>query len=405
MLVNIKKRVKLDGKWTFLPVPRSGGRFHPEKVENPGTYYLEWRPDGKAGKRTYEPVGSDPRAALEALLVKEGVLARPLEPAPKPEREQPAAPKGTLLTQACETFLMEIKATKSPATHRTYRVQTRWFLRHTLKSLVEEIDRGDIMALFAKGRDEASDQKTINKRIVVILMMLRSAGSTFELKKGDWPATTDPAPEIYEMDELGRFFAQCDERERVLFHTFLHTGFRHMEVATLRWVEDIDWRKNELKVAVKPEYGFTPKNHEARKVGVPRALMAILHEWKKGSTSALVFPTPPHPKRPKYGGDAIDYHMLETCKEVAHRAGLNCGKCKTSAGKCASGPYCEHYFLHRFRDTYATSMLRSRMDIRTLQVRLGHKSLATTEKYVKALGSEETAKMVETSTIAHLLLA
>jgi len=134
------------------------------------------------------------------------------------------------------------------------------------------------MTLFGKGRDEDSDQKTINKRILVILMMLRSAGSTFQLKKGDWPKTADPDPEIYELDELGKFFGCCDDREFVMFQTFLHTGFRHMEVATLRWEEDIDWCKNELKVAIKPEYKFNPKSYEPRKVGVPQALMNLLRE-------------------------------------------------------------------------------------------------------------------------------
>jgi hypothetical protein len=37
-------------------------------------------------------------------------------------------------------------------------------------------------------------------------------------------------------------------------------------------------------------------------------------------------------------------------KRVAERAGLNCGRCVTEHGnKCAEGPYCMNFFLHKFR--------------------------------------------------------
>ena len=130
MLVNIKKRVKLNGKWTFVAIPKSAkGRLQPERVTDPGTYYLEWRSAGNQRKRIQEPVGSDPRAALDALAVKQGLLDNP----PEPEAEQPAVPEGTLLVNACEQFLRDTKATKSEATYLTYGTQLKWFLQRTTK--------------------------------------------------------------------------------------------------------------------------------------------------------------------------------------------------------------------------------------------------------------------------------
>jgi len=35
--------------------------------------------------------------------------------------------------------------------------------------------------------------------------------------------------------------------------------------------------------------------------------------------------------------------------------------------KCAEGPYCHHFFLYKFRHTFATEHLRHGVDIRTLQ--------------------------------------
>ena len=46
-------------------------------------------------------------------------------------------------------------------------------------------------------------------------------------------------------------------------------------------------------------------------------------------------------------------------KWVAERAKLNCGQCNTKHGnKCSTGPYCHHFFLHKFRHTFATEHLR-----------------------------------------------
>jgi integrase len=134
--------------------------------------------------------------------------------------------------------------------------------------------------------------------------------------------------------------------------------------------------------------------------------------------SAVVFPTPPHPKRPNYGGEKPNAHALEACKEIAHRAGLNFGKCKSIARKakegqpqgdkpkvnrCISGPHCKKWYLHRWRPTFATNMLRSTLDIRSLQIMLGHKNIATTEKYLKDLRLADLRDKVEQSSLAALL--
>jgi len=58
-------------------------------------------------------------------------------------------------------------------------------------------------------------------------------------------------------------------------------------------------------------------------------LIEVLRERKKSNKSILVFPTLPHPNRPDCGkGDNPDGHLLELSREIAFRAGLNCGHCK-----------------------------------------------------------------------------
>jgi integrase len=105
------------------------------------------------------------------------------------------------------------------------------------------------MSLFAAGREEGLDQKTTNKRVVVMLTAMRGAGAEIKLRKGDWPKTTDKQIEVYTPDELRRFFVACTAEKRVLFQTFLLTGFRSEEIATLTW-SDINYTTGKIPVGL-----------------------------------------------------------------------------------------------------------------------------------------------------------
>jgi integrase/recombinase XerD len=138
----------------------------------------------------------------------------------------------------------------------------------------------------------------------------------------------------------------------------------------------------------------------------------------KTSSSLLVFPSLPHPTKQECKGDRPNNHMLEMCKEVAFRAGLNCGYCEgeyavyvmrkglSHADKrsycCANSPRCADWYLHKFRHTFATNMLQS-VDIRNLQVLLGHKNISTTEKYLKTMRLEQLREKVENSSLTDYL--
>ena len=217
--------------------------------------------------------------------------------------------------------------------------------------------RSDIIKLLGTGREEGLNQGSINRRVMVGLMALRNAGAVIQLKKGDWPRVATTDVEIYEREQLATFFAACSVSEKLLFQVFLLSGFRMREVSTLTWA-DVDPKRCTLAVRARPAYNFTPKSYEQRTVPVPTALIESLKQHRKTSTGALVFPTPPHPKRKNYGGESPNAHHLEMCKQIAHRAGLNCGLCEGSAGKCAKGAYCQSWYLHKWRHTYATNMLQ-----------------------------------------------
>jgi site-specific recombinase XerD len=51
-------------------------------------------------------------------------------------------------------------------------------------------------------------------------------------------------------------------------------------------------------------------------------------------------------------------------------------------------PICR-VFLHKFRSTYCTQLLRKGVDVRTVQVLMGHEDLETTIKYLRAIEAED----------------
>ena len=351
------------------------------------------------GRRVQRPVGDVPREAKDTWnrhcnpeTPDSELQLRRMEP----DRES------TTVAVAFNHFLEEVKAAKEPATYDAYRTDLNWVGRKLSPRLVSQVTRHDILRVMGKGREEALDTKTVNRKLIVALMALGNP-RTIVMKRGDWPKGTDPIVEVYEPKEMTAFFRVCTPREKLVFETFLCSGFRAREVATLTW-NDVDPQQRTLRVRRKPEFRFKPKNHEERTVPVPSMLMKSLAAWRqKHGDGALIFPTPAHPKRPKYGGDKPNAHHLEMCKQIAWRARLNCRHCSSSKGKCASGPYCERWTLHKWRHTFATSALRSNVDIKTLQVLLGHKNLATTEKYLRSLPATGLRRTVEKSIVATIL--
>lgn len=428
--VGLKQYRKVDGKWKWVAVAEHNRRPDPRLVRvggklipSPGgVFYLTYR--DSTGHRVHQRVGTSPAEALDAwtlrMQIKAGKSDTALAPSPRHEVDQE---NGKTIDQAIEDYLHEVAATKGARTLKQYRHDLRWFRSVCTKKYVGELDRSDAMALFAAGRTakvngEPLNQKTINRRVIIMLHAMRNQGAIITMAKGDWPKTMDKKIEKYESEELADFFKACGPRDRLIFQVFLCTGFREGEVANLYW-DDVDSRASTISVSAKLETGFTPKSYELRTVPVPRKLIHALRQHRrKNPESVLIFPTAPHPSRGFKGGKA-DGRMLERCKAIAFRAGLNCKRCEGShsvyvmregvrRGKrvehiCATGPYCSRWNLHKFRHTFATKMVEDGLDIRSLQLMLGHKNIATTEKYLGTLRLGRLRDRIERSSLASLI--
>jgi integrase/recombinase XerD len=101
--------------------------------------------------------------------------------------------------------------------------------------------------------------------------------------------------------------------------------------------------------------------------------------------------------------------LLEKLKAVAYRATLNCGHCSVThkledggvrINRCAGGPFCSRWFLHKFRHTYAIRHLQDGIDIRTLQEWMGHRDLASTMVYLKGARNRDVQARINVGSLA-----
>jgi integrase len=243
--------------------------------------------------------------------------------------------------------------------------------------------------------------KTIYNKLVVICQLLKQHGRSKILNPTDWPSFVQTVRPIYEDAELTKLFEACTPAEEARFKFYLMSGFRDAEGRFVTW-RDIDFKHAAVRVTAKPHWGFHPKNWEEREVPVPLKLIALLERFRPDDAGSddPVFPS--SSGRPEGA-------MLEKLKSVARRGRLNCGHCITShklengtvkVNRCADGPFCSRWFLHKFRHTYATRHLQDGIDIRTLQQWMGHRDIASTMIYLKGVRNSDIQARLNKGSLA-----
>jgi integrase/recombinase XerD len=383
--VNIKVKAKLDGRWNFYPILKENGKLRLEQMvvagipqpSKGGTFYIEYREDGK---RKQVPVGRNARAALDSLRTMSAHLnSEDREHHPAPDMKS----RGKTVENAIQEYLDVSRSRTEPETHQHYHTFLYWCSERLAERYVGNLSGAHLIQLFNAGRDQGLGQGSINIRVQVFVAAMRHAGSGLAVGKGKWPKATTRMASSYSPAELRTFFAACDERQRVMYQTLLVSGFRKKEFATLGW-RDVGAKS--LAVSAKKEYKFKPKGKQERAVPVPAKLIAAINALPR--TSPLVFPTASS-FRPGTGGRP-HYGALTEVKEIAFKAGLNCGRCHDKAGRPCSGyAVCEQWTLHKFRHTFAIQLVESGMNIKKIQLMLGHSFLMTTEKYLRSLGIKD----------------
>ena len=358
-------------------------QHHPE-----GHYELKFHQGSKA---KYIPVGVDPADAWGAREQKVKTLAAQAA-AQAAGMPTTANPDRKTLARCREEFLERLRIkNRDKETISAYEHLIDDFMQVAGKAYPEEIKDDDLLRfVHAQRQRKSASGRTLAERTVynqfahirAFLRFCRIDVNQLLPEKKDRPQKNDPLPEAYTPEEVECFLAACNsERDRLVFEVFLKTGLREKELAYLQWT-DLRWTESVLLVQNKPQYGFRTKTGKSRKITLESAVLEKLNEWhRKRPNTRFVFGT---------ASDKPNGHFLEACKRTASRAGLNCGACTT----CIERNECERWYLHKWRATFATWSLQRGVDIRTVQLMLGHTKVEMTERYLApAEGPAAQAKM------------
>ncbi|WII72953.1 tyrosine-type recombinase/integrase [Bdellovibrio sp. 22V] len=180
------------------------------------------------------------------------------------------------------------------------------------------------------------------------------------------PKVPKKLPHFLSVDETLAVLKSFDDakvtiplKEKVLFLLLYGGGLRVSEACNLQWAS-VQLSQKVLRVK--------GKGSKERVVALPSLTIQVLQKWKKESSfDEYVFGEKPLNTRTAY--------------EMVRQSGIRAGLLKP-------------LHPHALRHSFATHLLSSGANLRTLQELLGHESLQATEKYTH-LGIDQLARTME----------
>ncbi len=339
-------------------------RHYPE-----GRYQLRFY---EGGKMIYKDGGDDTNKAMDELHVLEHALKARIH-APAAGLQIVEDPQRKTLAKAYTAFLQAAEDRGSPEAKLVYKTAVDEFLQVIRKTYVDELTGADMLFYqrHLRKRERGCSDRTVYNRWANVKAFYLWCGLDPKAMKITAPKFEEQTPEVYEPEEMKKFFPaiEHDPSFYACCQIMLKCGLRDQEVRYLEW-KNVNLKRGVLHVEGNPHYGFKVKDSEQRDVPIPPDLVNWLQKYRAAHPGdRLVCPT--------RTGNPNTKHLL-LLKRAARRAGLNCDACEG----CEERNECSHWFLHKFRATYVTMLLRSGMDLRTTMKLSGHSDLASVMRYL-----------------------
>jgi integrase len=243
--------------------------------------------------------------------------------------------------------------------------------------LTEEIILGWYRSLRKKG----NSNRTIYNKHTSIFGFLNWCGFDTKHLAEKAPVFTEKEVEVYEPNELKTLFDSLkDPYHQIVFEVLLKTGLRMQEAMYLEW-HNINWHRGTLTVKAKDDLSFDIKDRAERTLPIPADLIQHIKTWKQTRVGRLVLGT---------SNDTPNWKWLPLLKRLVRNAGLNCNHCQP----CLERNECERWYLHKFRATYMTNLLRAGIDVRTVMKYTGHADMATALRYLSTAEGAETQEKI-----------
>ena len=251
----------------------------------------------------------------------------------------------------------------SPSTRDTYLLQVSLFARHFRKSPAllgpAELRSYQVYLTNHKKLAPSSIHIAVAALRFLYKITLKQQWSFEEVLPA--PKMPDTLPSVLSRDEV-RHFLGCVEslKHRAILTSCYAAGLRISEAVHLK-TSDIDSQRMVIRVA-------QGKGHKDRYVMLsPKLLDTLRNYWRIVRPKEWLFPG--------YLDRPITRHAVGVaCREAQRRSGL-------------AKPVTPHSLRHAF----AVHLLEAGTDVRTIQLLLGHRGLATTAKYLRIAASKVCA--------------
>lgn len=354
-------------------------------------FVLDYRPDGRNGKRVRKPLAGITEYSLAEALDRETRLA--IANRRNPQAKLPSAHEATFRA-FCHEYLDWRKlhnSNASPVGEKTHRVLEHvwsYILKIIEDWKISEFDRPAI-AIYQKTRQaQGVSNKTINNELYEVAGFLNwcRKEKEFEVEpiRIEKLPHNRPVPIILSIDEIRRFIDAAEQPYRALYLCLYTLGLRFAEAQYLQW-GNVDFENQVVRTVQK---GGTWKTS-----AMNPWLANALQDLGVGSPDQYVFRTMRRlPKRADgTRPEPVNTPIVDIRKAIERH--------RKKAG------IIKHVNPHLLRHSIATHLVSGGKNLRTIQTLLGHAHVGTTEWYthvvvndVKTATDEMFDKMFSVST-------
>ncbi|HEX7506422.1 MAG TPA: site-specific integrase [Polyangia bacterium] len=243
----------------------------------------------------------------------------------------------------------------SARTQESYLWCAQRFVRHFMRS-PEEMGSKEIREFLLAHHERGASASSIKMYVAGIRFLYAvTLDRPAEVQNIPWPRVAQNLPAVNSRDEVDALLAKVEPlKYRMVVMTAYGTGLRIAEILAFETC-DIDSKAGLVHV----RHG---KGDRPRLVPLPKRLLAALREYwrRERPRGQLLFPGQEPNK--------------QLCPDTVRRA-VHCAAAELGIHRRVT--------MHSFRHSFATHLLESGEDLRTIQVLLGHRSIRNTTRYLQ----------------------